>query len=554
MSEIDTEVAIIGGGPAGLMLAIELGCRDIPCVVLEEDVAPPDFPKANATSSRTMEHYRRRGFAHLVRDLGLPADYPADVTYYTRLARHELFRFSMHSRADAAGWSKAGDSADPAWPTPELPHRAQQMYIEPILRDQARRWASVDLRLGRRAVAVTDNGPDATVDHTDPDGNDRQKLRARYVVGCDGPRSLVRDAMGVKYSGEGTEVRDFMGGQMLSIYFRSSDLYQVLGGRQSWQYWAINPTQRGLLTAIDGGETFLLIIQLAPGQSAADIDCRAVTAEVVGAPHDFDLVAALPWNAGYMLVADRFSKGRLFIAGDAAHLFTPTGGMGYNTSVDDVVNLGWKLALVIGGHAPAALLDSYESERRPIAFRNTAFARRMADSIGRIAIPRLIEDEGAAGDASRAEAGAQLARHAVSEFRIPGLQLGLRYEGSPIVAQEAGDWPPDDPNEYVPSARPGSRAPHLVVEGKPLFDRFHRDFTLLTTEPVDVEAWQAAAAERGLQLGILTLGQREVRDLYAAPSVLVRPDHHVAWRGAVDAVPGPVLDLARGAAMTAELK
>lgn len=536
---MQTEVAIVGGGPAGLMLAIELGCRDIPCVLLEEDADPPAFPKANATSARTMEHYRRRGFSDEIRALGLPLDYPQDVVYCTRLAEHELARFRIPSRGDAArrgeaGSGDTGDYGSDAWPTPELPHRVQQMLIEPVLRRRAAVYPSVRLCLGQRAVAVEQDEQGVTAMVEPEGGGPAWRLSARYLVGCDGPRSLVRKSLGVGYSGQGSEQRDFFGGQMLSIYFRSRRLYDAIGKQPAWQYWAVNARQRGLLIAVDGIETFLLAVQLAPGQSPGDIDPVATAYAVVGREFDFELIDRLPWVAGYTLVADRMGAGRVFLAGDAAHLFTPTGGMGYNTSIDDVVNLGWKLAAVIRGEAPPALLDSYERERRPMALRNTAFARRMADSIGNLRAGADIEAAGEAGARARAELGRQLAAHVAGEFNIPGLQLGVRYLDSPIVAAEAGPAPEDDPNRYVPLALPGSRAPHAVVRGKVLFDLFGRDFTLLAFGVLPAgerEAWRGVADEYGMGLEVLEVDDAVARALYGAERVLIRPDHHIAWRG-----------------------
>ncbi|GAB7548521.1 FAD-dependent monooxygenase [Cupriavidus sp. 8B] len=546
MKTVQTDVAIIGGGPAGLMLAIELGCRNVRCVLLEDDLDPPAFPKANATSSRTMEHYRRRGFAQAIRALGLPPAHPQDVVYRTQLCGVELARFKIPSREQARSRASVGDYGDAAWPTPELPHRAQQMYIEPVLRQQAASYGSVQLHLGHQAMAVAQTDDGVTVDVMPADGGARWQVKAGFLVGCDGPRSLVRKSLGIAYSGQGGEQRDFFGGQMLSIYFRSRDLYAALGKDRAWQYWAVNAQQRGLLIAIDGVETFLLAIQLEAGRDAQDIDPAAVSRAVVGASFDFNLIAMMPWVAGYTLVADRMSSGRMFLAGDAAHLFTPTGGMGYNTSIDDAVNLGWKLAAVTQGAAPAALLDTYDAERRPIALRNTAFARRMADSIGNIRVGAEVSAAGPAGESARAALGQALASHVSKEFNIPGLQLGVRYAGSPIVASDAATPPPDDPNRYVPSAYPGARAPHAVVGGKVLFDLFGRDFTLLAFTQSDTGAWTQAAQRSGMQLDVVRVDDDAARSLYGAELVLIRPDHHVAWRGDASAGAGPVLALATG--------
>ena len=544
-----TDVAIIGGGPAGLMLAIELGCRGVACTVLEEDLAAPDFPKANATSSRTMEHYRRRGFSQQIRSLGLAPDYPQDIVYCTTLADRELTRFSIPSRNEALKRTSFGDYGEESWPTPELPHRCQQMFIEPVLREQALKYKSVKLMLGWQASALSMDDEHVTImaSHTASDAD--MDLTARYVVGCDGPRSMVRKSLGIRYSGLSEEARDFFGGQMLSVYFTSSNLYQVLGGKPAWQYWAVNAVQRGLLMAIDGVEKFLFCIQLKPGQTPESVDFKAAMFAATGNAFEFDLIAAAPWNAGFTLVADSFAKGRAFIAGDAAHLFTPTGGMGYNTSVDDAVNLGWKLAAVVQGWAGEELLDSYEAERKPIGHRNTAFARAMADSIGIIKLPLNLNDEGAEAEQARDKLGKALYQHVRNEFNIPGLQLGLRYESSPIVAAEAGAPTADQPNQYIPTARPGARAPHIWLGDQSIFDLFGRDYTLLcfgdaaSTASADLAAWQLAAKAMGIPLELARCDSQPARALYGADRVLIRPDHHVAWRGDASADAAKLLAL-----------
>lgn len=544
-SELHTDVAIVGAGPSGLMLAIELGVRGIACVLLEANLNPPTAPKANATSARTMEHYRRRGFAHLVRVAGLAPDHPQDVLYCTRLGGREIARFKIPSRAQAASRSDFGDYGEAAWPTPELPHRAQQMYIEPILRDQVAKLPSVDARYGWRVEVVSDAGEAATLEATQTASGQQLRVRARYIVGCDAAKSLVRAAMGVGYAGASDEQREFFGGQMLSIHFRAKDLYARLSGgalkRPAWQSWVMNREMRGILVAINGVDEFGMGIQLRPGQKADSVDIAHVfktLTGLAGEPVRYELLNLGTWLAGYMLVAERFKKGRLLIAGDAAHLFTPTAGMGYNTSVDDAVNLGWKLAAVCQGWAPERLLDTYFEERHPIAQRNTRFAKTMADSIGRVAIPEDVEAEGAKGDAARTTLGEALLQHVNSEYNIPGLQLGLLYQ-SAIVAAESTPPPPDAPNRYVPSGYPGARAPHVATaDGGSILDKFGRDFTLLclgsTFSPAD---WQAAAAQLDMPLHVLANADPRVRALYGADLILIRPDHHIAWRGDASAKP-----------------
>lgn len=544
---IETDVAIVGGGPAGLMLALELGCRGIHCVLIEEDIDPPQFPKANATSARTMEHYRRRGLSAAMRATGLAADHPQDITYCTRLSGRELTRFSIPSRTEALHQTSFGDYGEEAWPTPELPHRGNQMLMEPILQAELTKFPSVKLMLGCRATALSQNDQEVSLEIAHTQTHAVSHLTARYVTGCDGPRSMVRKSLGIKFGGVSEESRDFFGGQMLSIYFKSKDLYDVLGKKKSWQYWAINPVQRGLLMAINGIDSFLFGLQLKPGQTPETVDYEAAMLAAIGKPFDFELIAKAPWNAGFTLVAEKMSSGRVFLAGDAAHLFTPTSGMGYNTSVDDAVNLGWKLAAVLQGYASESLLDSYDAERRPIAHRNTAYARSMADSIGRIKIAPTVDDDGAEAVQIREDLGVALSVHVRREFNAPGLHLGLRYEDSPIVASEGGAWSADLPGEYFPSARPGARAPHiwLDIDGvkTALFDLFGRDFTLLCFNSSENENWLQASQNIGLPLSILSIDDSKARDLYDADLVLIRPDHHVAWRGDATVNPADVLAL-----------
>jgi hypothetical protein len=252
----------------------------------------------------------------------------------------------------------------------------------------------------------------------------------------------------------------------------------------------------------------------------------------VGAPIDLEILSRGTWTAGFALVAERFQRGRVFIAGDAAHLFTPTGGLGYNTAVEDAVNLGWKLASVIRGQAGAGLLDTYEAERQPIANRNTRFARAFADSIGNFRPVPEIEDDTAEGERARREAGEYLAAHGKAEFDIPGITFGGRYDGSPIIIDDGTAPPCDEANVYVACAKPGGRAPHAwLSHDMSLYDCFGFEWTLLRLSSGEkANGLIEAAAEAGVELKVLDLPLDGIRDIYGADLVLVRPDQIVAWR------------------------
>jgi len=405
------------------------------------------------------------------------------------------------------------------------------MYIEAILKAQAERWPAADVRFGWRARGIERHDEGVTVEAEEVATGRSERIEAGYAVGCDGPRSVVRAALGIAYEGSSREEREFMGGKMLAVYIRSPAFYGVVRAPHAWQYWAVNGEQRALMNAIDGRGLWVLHVQLPREGADPAAYARESLVRATGREFPFEILGIAEWTAGFTLVAERFRRGRVFIAGDAAHLFTPTGGQGYNTSVDDASNLGWKLAAVCQGWGGRELLSSYQTERKPVALRNTRFARAMADSIGRIALPSALEQDGAAGDAARSALGERLVRHAATEFDIPGIHLGVFYS-SPVVVSE-GAPPPDAWHRYTPSAIPGARAPHVWLDhGVSIFDRFGRDFTLLRfDEKVDARPIEAAAQRLGVPLAVLDVANDEARDLYARGLALVRPDHHVAWRG-----------------------
>jgi len=524
-------IGIVGGGPAGLMLAIELGRFGVPCVLLEEDKEPPWFPKANSSTARTMEHYRRHGFAHEIRNVGLPLDYPQDIAYYTRYSGgYELARLKGASRRDAL--SAAHD--DPMWPTPEPLHRSNQIFIEPVLKKQAESFKTNEILFGWRVVELAHTADGVRVVAKQDGTGTARVFEFSYLAGCDGPRSFVRKSLGIRHEGVGNEERAFMGGTMLAARLETSDFFNVVDGGRAWQFWAINPDRRSIMIALDGKSSFTFHTQLPKGgQSSTDWVDESIRL-TTGKPFNYRIVQMAEWTAGLTLVAERFQSHRVFLLGDAAHLFTPTGGLGYNTSIEDAANLGWKLAALHQGWGGANLIDSYEAERRPIAQRNTAFARELANGLGSIGVTADHEDRDR-GDLRR-DLGARLLKHAEDEFNTPGIQFGTFYDRSPIIVQE--QHAPSlgrDPHVYSPTSTPGCRAPHAwldVEHRRCLYDEFGHGFTLLQLGgEASVADAIALASTMQVPFKHVRLTQANIRRLYDADLVLIRPDQHVAWRG-----------------------
>jgi 2-polyprenyl-6-methoxyphenol hydroxylase-like FAD-dependent oxidoreductase len=537
----ETSVFIAGGGPFGLMLANELGRRGIAVILADEKDGTTRNVQANATQARTMEHYRRLGFADEVRALGMPPDFPTDIAYFTRFATHELARFSLPSARDARQLVR---TLSGSWSAAELPHRCNQKFIEPVLRRHAERLPGVSVRFGWRMTGFDAFNDEVHV-HAEPvSGGPSLKVKANYLVGGDGPRSLVRQALGIRYAGETGVTRDFVGGRMYAVYCRIPSFYRDLPHAPAWMNVNFNHERRCFMPAVDGKGEFAFHTQLKAHEEetrVTDASAAAMVQQAIGAPLAVEVLARDAWTAGHSLVAERFGAGRVFIGGDAAHLFTPTGGLGYNTAVEDAVNLGWKLAAVLKGQAAPRLLESYEAERRPLAQRNTAYAKGFADSLG-IAPPPGIEDDTPAGAEARRRAGEHFARHGAAEFNIPGITFGGRYDGSPAIVSDGSAPPPDRANVYVPTACPGGRPPHLWLDdGRSLYDAFGFDWTLLRLAGNTGSAFEEAARRAHIDLHVVDVKTDEARELYRADLALIRPDQIVAWRGNNEGAAGAVL-------------
>lgn len=547
MSAIDTQILIAGGGPVGLTAALELARHGVRCVVVNEQPQTTLHPRANAINARSMEHFRRFGLAPQIRAAGLPADYPTDVTYVTRLTGYEMARLQMPNSADAVDQTKAGDGP---YDCAEPPHRCSQIYLEAILHQAAVAQPSIDLRYGHRLEEFREVGDGIVGAVRDLASDEVFDVSAQYLVGADGGRSTVRRQLGIRYEGEAGVERRMMGGSMLATYFRAPRSPSWLKINPSWQYWIVTADLRALMISVNGADQFVLHARIPDGVDPDSIDDRELIDRAAGAPVAAEIILRQPWTAGHVLRAQSFGAGRVYLAGDAAHLFTPTGGLGMNTGVDEVVNLAWKLAACANGWAGPNLLASYEADRRPIAARNQAFARGFAESVGTFAVDPSVEQDTAEGMAERQRIGAHLADHGRREFVIPGIVLGVRYEDSAIIWPDGSPPTTDDAYDYVPTARPGSRAPHVWLnDGSALCDRFAPGFTLLRMdESRAADDLVSAAGERGVPLTVVDLDEDGVRQRYEAGLALIAPDGHVVWRG--DAAPADstaLIDRIRGA-------
>jgi 2-polyprenyl-6-methoxyphenol hydroxylase-like FAD-dependent oxidoreductase len=525
MRQETTQVLIVGGGPCGLMLANELGRRGINAILIDQKVSTAFNPQANATQARSMEYFRRLGFADEIRAMGMPDDYPTDIAYFTRFTTHELGRVSLPSAREA---QKLIKTMSGSWSAAELPHRVGQKFVEAVLYRHAKACPSIDLAFSSRVVVIEQTADGVMAETEGVDGGPKRQIRAQYLVGADGPRSLVRRHLGVEYSGDSDVNRDFMGGRMLALYLRAPMFYQICPYARSWMYCSFNAERRALLIAVDGKGEFVFHTQVRPDEDPNSVDdtkALDMFRQAVGATIPVDILSRDFWIAGRALVADSFRSGRMFLGGDAVHLFTPTGGMGYNTAIEDAVNLGWKLSAVLKRQAPEALLDTYEAERRPVALRNTGFAQSFADSIGLYRPSPALEAEGRAGETSRRRAGEYLANHARAEFNIPGFTFGARYDGSPIIASDPA---PSPPHVWLP-------------DGHSLFDSFGFEWTLLCLGDNErqADAFLSAAVEAGLDLKVVSVDDEEARDLYESDLALIRPDQIVAWRHVAGSIVDP---------------
>jgi 2-polyprenyl-6-methoxyphenol hydroxylase-like FAD-dependent oxidoreductase len=541
-----TDVVIAGAGPVGLSLALELANHGVRSVVIERKVMnAPTTVRCNHVSSRSMEFFRKNGFADAVRSAGMPADYAQDCSYRTSTSGRELSRIKIAASGDRFTPRDTGVDAD--WPTAEPPQRVNQLYLEPIMIAAALARPEITVLFEHQLVEFTQDDDTVAVTVKPKDGAAFQ-IEAAFLGGCDGGNSQVRQAIGAKLHGDAVIQR------VQSTYLRAPDLIAQMQVDPCWCMFSLNPRRSGNIYSIDGKELWLVHNYLRDDEPDFDsVDRDECIRDIFGVGPDFayEALNIEDWY-GRRLVVDKLREGRVFLAGDAAHLWVPYAGYGMNAGIADAIDLGWILSGVVQGWGGEKLLDSYVAERGPITEQVSRFAMdhcvKMAAQ--RSAVPADIEDDTPAGEAARARMGKETYELNIQQYCAAGLNYGYFYNQSPTIIYDGEVAPAYSMSHYQPSTVPGCRVPHFhLPDGSSLYDKFGPVFTLLRSDPGENAAgFVAAAAAAGVPLTVLDIAPPpEVAALYSTPLVLVRPDQHVAWRGSADlAVPAAIIDAVRG--------
>ena len=516
-----TAVLIVGGGPVGLALAGELGWRGVACTLIEKTDGSIEQPRMDLVGIRTMEFCRRWGILDWVRDAPYPLDYPQDYIYVTGLNGYELGREPFPGRG-----------FEPCPPeSPQKRERVPQDMFDPILRRFAERSPHLTLRYNAELVSFEETPDGVRTQIRNTMTGAAETIDAAYMVGTDGGGSTVRETLGIGMSG--TPALTYT----TNVMFRCKNFAELHDKGLGYRFIFIGPEGTWLtIVAVNGGDRFRMSIVGSPQKiNHTEDDIHAALKRAMGRDFDYEILSVMRW-VRRELVADRYGTDRVFIAGDAAHLMSPTGGFGMNTGIGDAVDLGWKLEAAIKGWGGADLLASYDAERRPVGLRNVAEAsrnlRRMLSTRERLPGPELFQP-GAANDAARKEYGDWFAAIMRHEWFANGVMLGYRYDNSPIVWGDGTPAPPDPSHPYTQTARPGARAPHVwLADGRSTLDLFGRGFVLLRLgdHPPSAAKIVRTAETRGVPLTAIEITEPDALAAYERRLVLVRPDGHVAWR------------------------
>ena len=532
--KFNTPVLIVGAGPVGMTMALCLAQRGIASVLVELRAAEvlPDV-KCNHISARSMELFRALGVSQDLRAAGLPDDYPHSVSYRTSTLGEEIARIHIPGRN-----TRLTDHSGPDghWPTPEPPHRINQRYIEPILRQHVQTQALITCLYKHQVIAFEQDEHQVTAQVQNLEQPDAPAfaIQASYLVGCDGGRSMVRKGIGAKLVGDEVVQR------VQSTCIRAPGLIAKMKAAPAWAMFTVNPRRSGNIYAIDGKEVWLIHNYLRDHEvdfEAVDRDWAIRTILGVGDDFEYQVMSKEDW-IGRRLVSDQLQSGKVFVAGDAAHLWVPYAGYGMNAGLADAANLAWHLAAQLEGWAAPQALSAYEKERHPITEQVSRFAMNHAHAMSqrRRQIPENLEEDSPAGQAARTEFGQDLYDLNVQQYCCAGLNFGYYYDQSPVMVYDEERAPDYSMGSFQSSSVPGCRAPHFwLAEGRSVYDALGPAYTLLCfVNPIceTVEALKGQAAVARMPLAVIDVSsQANVPPEYRHAFVLVRSDAHTVWRG-----------------------
>ena len=524
----NTSVLIIGAGPAGLAAAIELGSRNVRCIVVERNDRVGYAPRAKTTHVRTREHFRRWGIAHKLAEASpFGIDYPTTVHFITRLAGYPLHKIENSFYCDPKKTDLYSEHAQ--W----IP----QYKLEEVLRAHAQSLPGVDIRFDCefQVCSQDENGVRSTLKNLKT--GDEFQIDSEYLIGADGARSKVRDIIGAKLEGVYGLSRNY------NIVFKAPGLAEAHPHGPGNMYWQVNTDAPSLIGPMDTGDRwFFMPTGLAGDRKLSNEEAVDLIKRATGIDLPYEVLSSDEWVAS-RFIADKCREGRVFLAGDACHLHPPFGGFGMILGIADAIDAGWKIAAVLQGWAGPALLDSYALERRPMHDQVVNEAVKNHSVLSNELVREGLEDDTPEGAAAREALGKVIAETKTREFRALGIVKGYRLENSPVIAYGAETDPQPLSLEYAPSAAPGRVAPHIwLADGRSLYDLFGVGFTLLAVGDVsagELNAVRIDAASTGTPLDIIDPDDDRLPALYEARLTLIRPDQHVAWRG--DKWPGPQL-------------
>jgi 2-polyprenyl-6-methoxyphenol hydroxylase-like FAD-dependent oxidoreductase len=528
---IETDVLIVGGGPVGLAMALELRYQGIDCILVEESDGVITHPKVGTVGPRSMELCRRWGIAQQLRDAGWPYDHPLDIAWVTTVGGHEIYRLHFPS---------AGERPLPVY-TPEPEHPCPHHWLIPLLIRNLGQSPYGPVRLSCRLESFEQTGDGVSAQVTYLESGNTESIQAKYLVACDGAKSPIRKKCGVDAPAY-HPTRVFQ-----NILFQAPELPEILGSRKALVFYMVNPKRlRYPLRSIDGKGLYRLTA--VPGEDGEQRDPEEAVKEALGIDTPIEILSSVQWFLTHR-VAEHFRHGRIFFVGDSAHTLSPSGGFGMNTGIADAVDLGWKLAATLRGWAGPNLLDTYEIERRPIAVRNMEEANvNLQRTLKRNLHPEIMSDS-PEGEQARKQMAENMQRGDVRrEFDAPGIHFGFRYE-SPAIIRDDSPLPTNDPHEWTQNSYPGCRAPHAWLEsGKSTIDLFGHSFVLMCFQGQQgVETFDKVCQQKDVPFTSIQIDNPEIANLYERAYVLVRPDGHVAWRGdRLPDDPDAVIDRVRG--------